>query len=136
MMEVLAGRIPFMIDVAPNTLPHIRAGKLKALGSASPNRLAAAPDIPTLAECGLVGVELSAWDGIALPKGASPELVERYSAALSKALNDPAVSESLAKKGAEIRPGTPADFRAWIASERPKWAELVKAVQAETATEN
>lgn len=136
MMDVLAGRIPFMIDVAPNTLPHIRAGKLKALGSASPNRLAAAPDIPTLAECGLVGVELSAWDGIALPKGASPELVERYSAALSKALNDPAVSESLAKKGAEIRPGTPADFRAWIASERPKWAELVKAVQAETATEN
>ena len=87
MMDVLAGRIPFMIDVA-------------------------------------------------LPKGASPELVERYSAALSKALNDPGVSESLAKKGAEIRPGTPADFRAWIASERPKWAELVKAVQAETATEN
>ena len=136
MMDVLAGRIPFMIDVAPNTLPHIRAGKLKALGSASPNRLAAAPGIPTLAECGLVGVELSAWDGIALPKGASPELVERYAAALSKALKDPGVSESLAKKGAEIRPGTPADFRAWIASERPKWAELVKAVQAETATEN
>mgnify|MGYP000155201135 CR=1 FL=1 len=57
----------------PQHPPHIRAGKLKALGSASPNRLAAAPDIPTLAECGLVGVELSAWDGIALPKGASPD---------------------------------------------------------------
>ena len=80
-------------------------------------------------------MELSAWDGIALPKGGFSELVERYSAALSKALNDPVFPSPL-PKGAEIRPGTPADFRAWIASERPKWAELVKAVQAETATEN
>ncbi|KAB7650561.1 tripartite tricarboxylate transporter substrate binding protein [Sutterella seckii] len=133
MLDVLSGRIPFMIDVAPNALQHVRSGKLTALGSASRKRLEIAPDIPTFAEAGVAGVELSAWDGIVLPKGASDELVNRVSAALARALKRPEVVASLSKKGAEPRPGTSADFIRFIESETPKWAELVEAVQAEAS---
>lgn len=133
MLDVLSGRIPFMIDVAPNALQHVRSGKLTALGSASRKRLEIAPDIPTFAEAGVAGVELSAWDGIVLPKGASDELVNRVSAALARALKRSEVVASLSKKGAEPRPGTSADFIRFIESETPKWAELVEAVQAETS---
>lgn len=133
MLDVLSGRIPFMIDVAPNALQHVSSGKLTALGSASRKRLEIAPDIPTFAEAGVAGVELSAWDGIVLPKGASDELVNRVSAALARALKRPEVVASLSKKGAEPRPGTSADFIRFIESETPKWAELVEAVQAEAS---
>ncbi|WP_297608922.1 tripartite tricarboxylate transporter substrate binding protein [uncultured Sutterella sp.] len=133
MLDVLSGRIPFMIDVAPNALQHVRSGKLTALGAASKQRLAIAPDIPTFAEAGVADVELSAWDGIVLPKGAPDELVSRVSAALARALKRPEVVASLSKKGAEPRPGTSADFIRFIESETPKWAELVAAIQAETS---
>ena len=133
MLDVLSGRIPFMIDVAPNALQHVRSGKLTALGAASQQRLAIAPDIPTFAEAGVADVELSAWDGIVLPKGAPDELVNRVSAALARALRRPEVVASLSKKGAEPRPGTSADFIRFIESETPKWAELVAAIQAEAS---
>lgn len=133
MLDVLSGRIPFMIDVAPNALQHVRSGKLTALGAASKQRLAIAPDIPTFAEAGVADVELSAWDGIVLPKGAPDELVNRVSAALARALRRPEVVASLSKKGAEPRPGTSADFIRFIESETPKWAELVAAIQAEAS---
>lgn len=133
MLDVLSGRIPFMIDVAPNALPHVRSGKLQPLGAASRTRLAIAADIPTFAEAGVAGIELSAWDGIVLPKGASDKLVERVSSALARALKHPEVVASLSKKGAEPRPGTSADFIRFIEAESPKWAELVEAVQAETS---
>ena len=133
MLDVLSGRIPFMIDVAPNALQHVRSGKLTALGAASKQRLAIAPDIPTFAEAGVADVELSAWDGIVLPKGAPDELVNRVSAALARALRRPEVVASLSKKGAEPRLGTSADFIRFIESETPKWAELVAAIQAEAS---
>ena len=125
-VDVLAGRVPLMIDVAPNVLPHVRSGRLAALGAASKERLAAAPEVPTLAEMGLAGVELSAWDGLALPKGAPKEIADAVSDALKRALQRPEVAESLAKKGAEPRPGTAEAFKAWIEEERPKWAALAR----------
>ena len=131
MTDVLSGRIPLMIDVAPNVLGHVRAGTLKALGASTKARLAAAPEIPTLIEEGLAGFEISAWDGLVLPAGTPWAVVERVSKALQSALADPAVQQSLAKKGAEVRPGTPQDFFNFIESESPKWAALVKAVKAE-----
>lgn len=131
MTDVLSGRIPLMIDVAPNVLGHVRAGTLKALGASTKARLAAAPEIPTLIEEGLAGFEISAWDGLVLPAGTPWSVVERVSKALQSALADPAVQQSLAKKGAEVRPGTPQDFFNFIESESPKWAALVKAVKAE-----
>ena len=133
LLDVLSGRIPFMIDVMPNVLPHVRSGALAPLGAASRVRLAAAPEIPTFAEQGLAGMELSAWDGLVLPKDASPELVRRASAALNRALAHPEVREGLAKKGAEPRPGTPEEFARFIEAERPKWARLVRALSAERA---
>ena len=75
----------------------MRSGKLTALGSASKKRLKIAPDIPTFAEAGVAGVELSAWDGIVLPKGASDELVNRVSAALARALKRSEVVASLSR---------------------------------------
>lgn len=130
LLDVLSGRIPFMIDVVPNVLPHVRSGALAPLGAASLTRLAAAPEIPTFAEAGLPGMELSAWDGLVLPKGAAPELAQRAAAALRRALARPEVRDALAKKGAEPRPGTPAEFASFIEAELPKWARLVRALSA------
>ena len=130
-LDVLAGRIPFMIDVAPNVLPHIRSGKLKALGVTAQRRLRVAPEIPTFAEAGISGFELAAWDGIMAPKGTSEEVLESLSCALAETLQAPETTRRLAVKGAEAASGRRADFSAFIAEERPKWARLVERVRAE-----
>lgn len=74
--EVLAGRVPFLIDVMPNLLPHLKAGTLRALAVTTPSRSALLPEVPTMAEAGLPGVTLYAWDGIAAPKGRCRSLRE------------------------------------------------------------
>lgn len=129
-LDVLAGRIPFMIDVAPNVIGHIASGKLKALGAASKARLAVAPDVPTFEEGGLSGFELSAWDGIAAPLGTPEAVLDALSEALADMLAEPDVRAGLARKGAEPGTGRRADFSDFIAAERPKWASLVRAVEA------
>lgn len=75
--EVLAGRVPFLIDVMPNLLPHLKAGTLRALAVTKPSRSALLPDVPTMAEAGLPGVTLYAWDDIAAPNGLSDADAER-----------------------------------------------------------
>lgn len=79
--EVLAGRVPFLIDVMPNLLPHLKAGTLRALAVTTPSRSALLPKVPTMAEAGLPGVTLYAWDGIAAPKGLSDADADRFAKA-------------------------------------------------------
>lgn len=129
--EVLAGRVPFLIDVMPNLLPHLRAGTLRALAITTPDRSALLPDVPTTAEAGLPGVTLYAWDGIAAPKGLDTAQAERFARAAEAALADKAVRERLLRMGAEPQFRSPADFKRFIEAEAAKWRPLALMARAQ-----
>ena len=129
--EVLAGRVPFLIDVMPNLLPHLKAGTLRALAVTTPSRSALLPEVPTMAEAGLPGVTLYAWDGIAAPKGLSDADADRFAKAARAALNDKAVRDRLLRMGAEPQFRGPADFRQFIEAEAAKWRPLALMARAQ-----
>ena len=95
--------------------------------SAMPERLRSMPDIPTVAEQGLPGYEMSTWYGVFAPAGTPAETVERLGAELRRAVADPKVREQIAAQGIEPVSNTPAEFRAFVNSELEKWARVVKA---------
>ena len=129
--EVLAGRVPFLIDVMPNLLPHLKAGTLRALAVTTPSRSALLPEVPTMVEAGLPGVTLYAWDGIAAPKGLSDADADRFAKAARAALNDKAVRDRLLRMGAEPQFRGPADFRQFIEAEAAKWRPLALMARAQ-----
>lgn len=124
--DLLSGRIHYMFDAVSTGLPHVQAGKTKALGVSSPKRSQAAPSIPTLAETGLPGFEAEGWYGIVVPKGTPPDVVARINAETMKALADPATAEKIRGAGFEIIGKSPADFNAYMRSEQSRWAKLIK----------
>ncbi len=126
MMDVIAGRAPVMIDVMPNALPQVTGGKLRGLAVATARRSPSAPDFPTIAESGLPGFEMSAWDGILAPAGTPQPIVDKLNAAIRATLADPQVAASLIARGARPVPGSPAEFARHIRSETGKWAEVVR----------
>ncbi len=127
MIDLTAGRIDMMIDVMPAAYPHAAAGKIRALAVTTLTPVAGAPDLPTLDASGVKGFELSAWDGIWAPAGTPRPIVDKLNAAFQAALANEEVKKRLFARGAEPVPGTPEDFARHIASELPKWAEVVKA---------
>src|SRR5262249_5407563 len=126
MTDLLGGQVTMMIDVMPNAYPQAKAGKVRALGVTTAKRAAAAPDIPTIAEAGIAGFEVSAWDGVLVPAGTPRPIVDKLNAAIQRAMEEPQVREALASRGAEIVSGTPEDFARHIASESEKWAKVVR----------
>ena len=130
-VEVLAGRIPFMIDVSSNLLPHIKSGALKALAVTTPERLLAAPEIPTMKEAGVDGYELYAWDGFVLPKGTPEAVVERYSKAFKDLSLNPVAKERLKTLGAEPVFSDSKEFSQFINGEKGKWDQLVRDIAPE-----
>lgn len=129
--EVLAGRVPFLIDVMPNLLPHLRADTLRPLAITTPERSALLPEVPTTAEAGLPGVTLFAWDGIAAPKGLNEAEARRLAKAAEAALADKAVRERLLRMGAEPQFRGPADFKRFIEAEAAKWRPLALMARAQ-----
>lgn len=130
-VEVLSGRIPFMIDVSSNVLPHIRKGSLKALAVTTAERLSAAPDIPTMKEVGVDGYELYAWDGFVLPKGTPEEIVEKFSQAIKKLSESDEAKKKILNLGAEPVFSDSTSFKKFIASEKPKWSSLITEINKE-----
>ena len=115
-----------MIDVMPNVLPLAAGGKLRALAVTTASRVPAAPEIPTIAESGLPGFEVSAWDGILVPAGTPAAVIDRLNAAIRAALADPQVRDALVGRGAQPVAGTPEEFARHIAAESDKWARVVR----------
>lgn len=128
MVEVLSGRIPFMIDVAANALSHVKKGSLKAIAVTTSERLEGLPDTPTMKEIGLKDYELCAWDGYVVPKGAPQSLREQLSAALVEARSDERVIERIKKLGAEPVLSDSQQFARFIAEEAPKWKKLAESI--------
>ena len=126
MTDVLAGRVDFMIDVAPNAMPQVQSQKLIALGVTSAARVDRFANVPTLNEAGVKGYELFAWDGIVVKAGTDKLIVEKLNAAIQTVLKTPAVAEALEARGAQPQTSTPESFAQFIAQEHVKWTDLVK----------
>src|SRR5437868_10217265 len=132
MLDVIAGHIPFMVVDLQPALQQIREGKVRVLGVTTPKRVTAAPDIPTLAEAGLPGFELVAWQGVVAPAGVPRPIVDQLAAQIAKLVTDPATREKLTALSLEPLTGsTPDGFAAYIRSEVERWAAVVKASGAE-----
>jgi tripartite-type tricarboxylate transporter receptor subunit TctC len=123
--DMISGQVQVMFDNMPPSLPHIRAGKLRALGVTTAQRSAALPDVPTVAET-VPGYEASAFFGMAVPKGTLAEVIEKLNKEINAALADPKIQARLAELGGMLIPGTPADFGKVVADETDKWAKVIK----------
>jgi tripartite-type tricarboxylate transporter receptor subunit TctC len=126
LIDLLANRVQFMSVEAVAALPHVKAGRLKALGIATPQRNALAPDIPTVAEAGLPGFEVTAWYGVVAPNGVPKEAAAKLAGAISKSLEAPAFRDKLTGMGATPVGGTPEEFGAMLVKENAKWAKAIK----------
>jgi tripartite-type tricarboxylate transporter receptor subunit TctC len=129
MADLMAGQIDMMIDPTINTLPQVRAGHIKVYAVTAKNRLAAAPDIPTVDEAGLPGFHVSNWTALFAPRGTPNAVVARLNAAIVDALADPAVRTRLAASGLEIFPReqqTPEALAAFHRAEIDKWWPIIK----------
>ena len=124
--DVMGGRVQMMIDVMPNAYPLAKSGRLRGLASTTGQRFPGAPEYPTIAESGLPGYAVSAWDGLFAPAGTPAGIVLRLNDAVRQALEDPQVRESLLAHGAQAVPGTPEGLARHVAQEAEKWAKVVR----------
>ncbi|HEX6415101.1 MAG TPA: tripartite tricarboxylate transporter substrate binding protein [Burkholderiales bacterium] len=128
--DLLGGQIHIVIADQANLMPHVKAGKLRALAVGTLERSASYPDIPTIAESGFPGFEARAWQGIAGPANLPADIVTQLNAAFAKAMAFPEVHQRLLDGGLDPITGTPEDFAAFIRNEIDKWAKVAKDVGA------
>lgn len=124
--DLIGGQVDLMIDVMPSTGPQVRGGRLKALAVTTAARVPAFPAVPTIAESGVPGFDVSAWDAIFVPKGTPPQVVATLQAAIRKALDDPQLREQLQQRGAEPAPRGPEELGRFVKSEIERWGQAVK----------
>jgi tripartite-type tricarboxylate transporter receptor subunit TctC len=130
--DVLAGQVPMIFPTLPVALPHIKAGKLRAVAVSSPKRSTLVPEVPTVAESGgLPDFAVSVWVGILAPAGTPKELVARLNGDIRKALDAADVRARLADQGTEPAGGTPEEFSEYILAETAKWSKVAKAANIE-----
>ncbi|MFY9317172.1 MAG: tripartite tricarboxylate transporter substrate binding protein [Burkholderiales bacterium] len=124
--DLLARQVDVMFDNVPNVIGHVRAGKMKALAVSTAQRSALAPDVPTVAEAGVPGYELSVWFGVLAPAGTPRDIVGRLNTEIVKILNSADIKERFAKQGVEVRTSTPEQFGAFVNAEVVRWAKVIK----------
>jgi tripartite-type tricarboxylate transporter receptor subunit TctC len=130
MQDLVAGQVDMMCDMSSNSLPHVRAGQIKALAVMAKTRWFGAPDVPTVDEMGVPGIYISFWHGLWVPKGAPADVLARLSGAVVKALADPVVRQRFADQGQEIPPPdqqTPAALATYHKADIHKWWPIIKA---------
>ena len=127
MKDLLGGRIHLMLAQVPSALPHIKSGKLRALGVASPTPLSTLPEVPTIAAAsGLPGYEAVSWYALMAPAGTPREVIEKIHSDTAKTLQLPEVRERLAGMGAEPSGESPTDLAKRIKIEYDRWGEVVR----------
>jgi tripartite-type tricarboxylate transporter receptor subunit TctC len=124
--DLIGGQIAIMFDNMPSALPHVKAGKLRAIALTSAKRSPELPDVPTVAEAGLPGYEATSWFGMFAPAGTPPAIVAKLNDIIVKALNDPDIRKRIVEQGGEPHPETPEQFAAFIKAETTKWGKVVK----------
>lgn len=126
LVDLMAGNVQMSFDTMASVLPHIRSGKVRALAVASAKRSPSLPQVPTLAEAGVDGVEMSAWYGLYMPAATPKAVQDRVHAEVAKLLQLPETRARLDTIGAEITPMTQAQFVAFHAAENKRYAEVIK----------
>jgi tripartite-type tricarboxylate transporter receptor subunit TctC len=129
--DLLGGQVPMMFSNLPAVLPHIKAGKLVAIGITDTQRSHAAPDIPTLAEQGITGVVVTSWYSLMAPGGTPPAVAEQLAADAATILQAPANREQIKAQGMNDVMLKPAAFAAHIKAEAAQWARIIKAKKIE-----
>jgi tripartite-type tricarboxylate transporter receptor subunit TctC len=124
--DLLAGQVQIAFDNLQPSMPHIKAGKLRALAVTTAQRSEALPDLPTVADF-VPGYEASTWNGVCAPKNTPAEIVDRLNREINAGLADPTVKGRLAEMGAWVLPGSPADAAELIADEIEKWGKVIRA---------
>ena len=125
--DLIAGRVDAMINFTSSSLPLVRQGQLRALAVTTAKRLSVAPELPTMAEAGVAGVEVSSWSAFLVPAKTPREIVGKIHDDTVKALADPTVRDKLESTGAVVVASTPAELIAFLAAERDKWGRVIKA---------
>ncbi|MDA7415268.1 tripartite tricarboxylate transporter substrate binding protein [Xenophilus arseniciresistens] len=124
--DLLGGQVDFSFQNVNAVLPHIKAGKLRAVAVTGDKRSPVLPDVPTLAEAGVKGAEVYSWQGLAAPKGLPPAVKDKLGAAAVAAINAPEVKKRMLDLGLEIVASTPAQFTAYQAQEYKRWKQLIE----------
>ena len=124
--DVLGGQVDLMFSVIPSALPHIDAGKLRAIGITGARRSPRLPDVPTVAEGGLKGYESSLAYGLVAPRGTPDAVIKSLGQAVAKATESPALREAFKAEGAEPLAGSAPDFQALMQTESDKWGRVIR----------
>jgi tripartite-type tricarboxylate transporter receptor subunit TctC len=127
LIDLIAGQTQLMFSTMPPALPHVKSGRLRALGMTGTKRSPLVPDLPTIAESGLPGYEITQWWGLLGPAGLPPAVVTRLNNEMNAILKEPEVRQRFASEGAETAPNTPDWFAAYMKAEVAKWAKVVRA---------
>ncbi len=125
-LGLLAGQTDFMFDNLASATTQIKAGKLRALAVTTLQRASSMPEVPTMADAGLAGFDVSTWFGVFAPAGTPAPIVSRLNTAMTAALRSPEIRERLARMGAEPAPGTPEQFSELLRRELSKYQQVVK----------
>jgi tripartite-type tricarboxylate transporter receptor subunit TctC len=125
--DMLAGNIHAMFAIIPGVLPHVKAGKMKALAVTALKRSALAPEVPSVAELGYPQLESLAWIGLVAPADTPPDVLARLSAETMRGMRSAETRELLGRQGFDVVASTPADFQRWIRAESVKWARVIRA---------
>lgn len=128
-VDLVAGRLQFMLNPMPEPVPFIKAGKLRALATSTLKPIAALPNLPTVAET-LPGYEVLTWQGFVAPAGTPKEIISRLNAEIVKTLRDPEFASRMGGMGLELYGTTPEGFAQFIKDEHAKWAKVIKATGA------
>jgi tripartite-type tricarboxylate transporter receptor subunit TctC len=124
--DLIAGQVQVMFDNTPNVLPHVRAGKLKALAVSSKTRSALAPEVPTVDEAGVPGYDVTVWFGVLTVAGTPRDVVQKLNTEMVKILVSPEIKERFGRMGVEVVAGTPEHFSGFLKGEVERWARVVR----------
>lgn len=126
MTDVIGGQIQLLFDQMATAVPHVTAGKVKALGVSTAERSKAMPEIPTIAEAGVPGYEATAWFGVVGPAGMPADVVEKIQRDFAQAIRQPKIQENLSSLGLTLIAGSPSEFKTLLGSELSKWAKVIQ----------
>jgi tripartite-type tricarboxylate transporter receptor subunit TctC len=124
--DLIAGQVQVMFDNTPNVLPHVKAGKIKALAVSSKSRSSQAPEVPTVDEAGVPGYDVGVWFGVLTVAGTPREIVQRLNTEMVKVLTSAEVRERFGRLGVDVVAGTPEQFSQFLKSEVARWAKVVQ----------
>lgn len=126
MQDVLAGQVSMLFDQVPAVLPHVKSGKIRALGVTTITRSSGAPDLPTIAESGLPGYDVNVWFGFLAPHGTPRDIITKINTEMTAVLNDAEFREKMTSMGVDPMPSTPERFSEFLKEQTDVWAKVAK----------